>query len=227
MNTRRPPRKRLTISVLVDSDSWILPYAARLVQGWRRAGHRIRLCRTAYQIRRGELAFFLGCVRIVPPNVLRRSRHNLVVHESALPRGRGFAPVVWQVLQGTRRIPIVLFEAVKQADAGPIYLRDELVLEGHELMNEIRHLQGRMTATLCRHFVQQYPKVMGTPQTGRASWFRRRWPKDSRLHIEKTLHEQFSLLRTVDNERYPAYFDHAGHRYFVRIEKARRNGSSE
>ena len=34
-----------------------------------------------------------------------------------------------------------------------------------------------------------------------------------------TAHEE-ALVRTVDNERYPAFFELRGHRYVVRIEKA-------
>ncbi len=42
-------------------------------------------------------AFFLGCSKIAGPDVLNRNKYNLVVHESALPKGKGFAPVAWQI----------------------------------------------------------------------------------------------------------------------------------
>ena len=38
-------------------------------------------------------------------------------------------------------------------------------------------------------------------------------------HTQRTLAEQFNLLRTVDNTRYPAFFDLQGHRYRLHIEK--------
>lgn len=213
-------RTPLTISVVVDNESWIVPYAYRLVEGWRQDGHRVRLCRRYEDVAKGDLAFFLGCVTKAPAHILQRNRHNLAVHESDLPRGRGFAPLAWQVLAGHNRIPIVLFEAVDDGDAGPIYLRDLITLRGHELSNELRALQGRKTVALCRRFVRRSPRVTATPQVGAPSYYSRRRPQDSRLDVDRTLREQFPLLRIVDNERYPAYFDLAGYRYFLRIEKA-------
>jgi sialic acid synthase SpsE len=43
------------------------------------------------------------------------------------------------------------------------------------------------------------------------------------LDIDKTIQEQFNLLRIVDNEKYPAFFDFADHRYVLRIEKYQPN----
>jgi methionyl-tRNA formyltransferase len=140
-----------------------------------------------------------------------------VVHESDLPKGRGFAPVAWQVLEGQTVIPVVLFEAVSDIDAGPIYLRDEIRLSGFELNDEIRRLQGDATVAICVRFLEQYPNVVPQPQTGSATVYRRRTARDSELDPDKTLREQFDLLRTVDNERHPAYFELGGHRYLVRI----------
>jgi len=206
--------------LLGDSDSWILPYAQELGQGWRTDGHQVRLCRKYSEVVEGDLAFFLGCIRMAPSEVVQKNRHNLVVHESDLPQGKGFAPIAWQVLGGKNRIPVVLVEAEGEPNSGPIYLRSEIVLEGHELMDEIRHQQGLKTLALCRSFVQSYPNVQGTPQTGESSFYRNRTPQDSCLDPDRTIREQFPLLRIVDNSRYPAYFEFAGHRNFLRVEKS-------
>jgi methionyl-tRNA formyltransferase len=56
-------------------------------------------------------------------------------------------------------------------------------------------------------------------QSGESSFYPKRSPADSMIDINKTIIEQFNLLRIVDNERYPAYFDWLGKRYYLRIEK--------
>lgn len=206
-----------TVTVVVDNPSWILPYAEQLVQKARELGFTAVLARAYADVPRGEIAFYLGCVSLAPSDVLGRQQINLVVHESDLPSGRGFAPVAWQVLEGRTRIPVVLFEAVADADAGPVYLRDEIVLQGHELHDEIRRIQGAVTIRLCTAFLEQYPGLAPTPQRGAPTTFRRRTPRDSALDPDKSLREQFNLLRTVDNERYPAFFDLNGHRYVIKI----------
>ena len=39
-----------------------------------------------------------------------------------------------------------------------------------------------------------------TIQTGEESFYSRRWLSDSRLDVNKTIVEQFNLLRVVDNQ---------------------------
>ena len=43
---------------------------------------------------------------------------------------------------------------------------------------------------------------------------------DSRLDPDDTIAQQFNLLRVVDNERYPAFFELLGRRYILKIEAA-------
>ena len=207
------------VSVVVDNESWILGHAQDLVEALNRAGDRAALCRDHADIGEGAVAFFLGCVHIAGPRVLALNRRNLVVHASDLPRGRGFSPLTWQILEGRDRIPVCLFEAVAEADAGPVVYRDHLDFEGHELIGEMRAAQGEMTVALCLRFMDEAAPPAGAPQVGEPSAYPRRTPEDSRLDPDATIARQFGLLRVVDNARYPAYFDLKGQRYRITIEK--------
>jgi methionyl-tRNA formyltransferase len=206
------------ISVLVDNDSWILPYSRDLVEWANVQGDDARLCRNAGQLGEGGIAFLLGCTKLIPQSTLDRNRINLVVHESDLPLGRGFAPLTWQILEGEPIVPVRLFEAVSEADAGSVYGEAELSFEGTELCDELRHAQGRITVKLCQEYLAASAPPMGRPQMGQPTWCTRRGPEDSRLDPHKTLADQFELLRVVDNDRYPAFFDFRGRRYRIRIE---------
>lgn len=208
------------ISVLVDNDSWILPYAEQLVNNLTASGHSAQLVRNAENVAPGWINFMLGCTRIVSEQVLSRNTHNLVVHESNLPLGRGFAPMTWQILEGRNSIPVCLLEAGNDVDAGDIWLKEFIELNGTELCEEWRALQGKMTVSLCLKFVSQYSDLRAIKQTGQSSYYPRRRPADSKLDSDKTLREQFDQLRVADNLRYPAYFELNGHRYIVKIHKA-------
>ncbi|WP_341501706.1 formyltransferase family protein [Gallaecimonas sp. GXIMD4217] len=208
---------REPISLLVDNDSWILPHVQALQTALADLGYAASLCRHADQVRPGIACFMLGCVSLVPEEVLARNKHNLVVHESALPQGRGFAPMTWQILAGRNSIPICLLEATAEADAGPIWLRDSIELDGSELCDEWRRRQGEATVRLCLDFVQRYQSLQPQAQQGEASHYRRRGPADSELDPNLSLAEQFELLRVVDNERYPAFFHYRGRRYRLAI----------
>jgi len=208
-----------TVSVLVDNPSWILPHAQTLVDLLNQQGDQAILCRRHDEIKTDGVAFLLGCIHLTPPQVLARNHRNLVVHESALPKGKGFSPLTWQILEGRSEIPISLIEAVDAVDSGNLVLTDTLIFEGHELVSELRQAQGQATVALCRKFLDCDHPLAGTPQQGSDSLYPRRRPEDSRLDVDRSLLDQFNLLRVVDNDNYPAFFDHAGHRYLLKIEK--------
>ena len=204
--------------LLSGPKSWLSPWVQNLV---------VELgCRMKAQIRYrhedlsgGDVLFVLGYLRLLPKPARMKYRRCLVVHESALPRGRGWSPVAWQVLEGKSRIPVRMFEAVEELDAGPVCLEDEMVLQGHELLPEIRARQAEATLRLIRRFLGSDPWPAGTEQSGEPSYYARRTRKDDQLMPEWTLATCFEHMRVADNDLYPAWFVHKGHRYTLRIDK--------
>ncbi len=218
---------RLKIQILVDNPaSWILPFANELVERLKYC-HECNLIHEASEVEEGDVLFLLSCESIISGELLRLNRHNIVVHESGLPLGRGWSPLTWQILDGANEIPVTLFEAAPEVDAGPVYLRGVLTFEGHELCEELRNAQGNETIRLCEQFIEEYPPGEGRRQEGEPTYYSRRTAKDSRLDPKASIEDQFELLRVVDNKRYPAYCDIRGHRYVIRIEKVGRVGDGE
>ena len=185
------------------------------------ASHTVVWGHNVSQIKKGDIAFYLSCGQIVPGNILSRNRHNLVVHESALPQGKGWSPLTWQILEGKNEIPITVFEAVESVDSGKIYIQDIMHFNGTELIEELRQKQAEYTIEMCVSFVEDYPGITsrGKEQSGRSSYYKKRKPEDSKLDPDKTIREQFNFLRVVDNEQYPVYFANDGIRYLLKIEK--------
>lgn len=209
----------MNITLLVDNqDSWLIPFVKKIQHKLSRV-HNVNFATGIDQIQKGELAFFLACQTIVPLEVLKLNKHNLVVHESDLPKGRGWSPMTWQILEGKNEIAVSLFEAKERVDSGLIYLQDRMKLEGHELIGELRRKQGEMTIKLVIDFIDSYPNFIGRPQDGKSTYYPRRRPADSELAINKSIKDQFNLLRAVDNRRYPAFFRYLGHEYVVKIFK--------
>jgi methionyl-tRNA formyltransferase len=213
----KKPRK---VSVVVDNDSWVVPHTEELVRTLNDNGDEAVLCRAHDDVAEGAVAYYIGCTSITPPEVLARSHRNLVVHASDLPKGRGFSPLTWQILEGCNDIPVCLLEAAAEVDSGPIVYRDGLRFEGHELIDEMRNALGRKTVEMCLRFMDEETPPRGVSQEGEPTRYSRRHPEDSRLDPDRTIAEQFDLLRVVDNNRYPAYFDYRGRRYRVMVEKS-------
>jgi len=213
-------RKKYEIVLLTDRDGWILPYLERLVEDWHQEGHCVSLLHEVDPESVADFCFCLSFGKIVPGKILENYKKVLVVHESNLPEGRGWAPMAWQILEGRRQIPVTLLEAAKGVDSGRIYMQDLISLNGTELNSEWRGLQAESTVRLCKKWVDEYPAVLsqGREQEGVATFYKKRTPADSELDVERSIASQFDLLRVVDNDRYPAFFFHKGRGYKIKID---------
>jgi methionyl-tRNA formyltransferase len=216
MSSRESPKSRI-VSVVVDNDSWIIPLTEELVDRLNNSGHDAKLCRNHRDVREGYVAFYLSCVKITPKEVLRLNKYNPVVHPSDLPKGRGFSPLWWQVLEGKNQIPVCMFNAVPELDAGPIIYREEISLKGSELIEELREVFGKKTLDLCYKFMQEEEPIRMADQTGAQTYYPRRSSRSGQLDVSKSIADQFELLRISDNERWPAWFQYRGRKYILKV----------
>ena len=186
---------------------------------WGELGHRVRWAHQHEGQSAADFCFCLSYERLLPAATRALFQHTLVVHESDLPQGKGWSPLTWQILEGRERIAVTLFEATDGLDSGVIYAQRWLDFQGHELVDELRAAQATATLDLCRWFVDQYPASLAQarPQEGEETFYPRRRREDSRLDPDKTLAEQFNLLRVVDEERYPAFVEHCGELFKLSI----------
>jgi len=209
------------INILIDNPkSWIVPYAKIMVETLRHQGHKINFVYNQNKIKKGDCLFLLSCEKIISKKILSKNKHNLVVHESALPKGKGWSPLTWQILEGKNKIVISLFKANNKIDSGDIYLQKIMFFKGHELIDELRKRQGEKTIELVERYVNSYKQIVGRRQTGKETFYKKRTTEDSELDVNKTIAKQFNLLRVVDNERYPAFFKYKNKKYILKIYRA-------
>ncbi len=213
--------KPLNITIVSDKNSWINTHIAVLKKRVKNMGHLVDSIHSVMDLKQGDIAFFLGCGEIIPENLLMVNTHNLVVHGSALPLGKGWSPLTWQILEGKNRIMVTLFEAEKFIDSGDIYLQEEIHFTGYELVDDLRKKLGKCSIRLCKKFIENYPSIIASARTpeGAESYYRKRSPEDSRLDPDKTLREQFNLMRVADNTNYPLYFEINNYQFELTIKK--------
>jgi methionyl-tRNA formyltransferase len=204
----------MKVQILVDNNnSWIVPFVQKFVS----KNERIKLIYNHDHVEPGDVLFLVSCEKKFTK--LHLNQNNLVIHESDLPKGKGWSPLTWQVLEGKSKITVTLFEAGLAIDSGKIYEKIFIDLDGTELVDELRQKQADATFKLIFNFMFNFPNKIAVKQSGEATFYPKRTPKDSKLDISKTILEQFNLLRVVDNERYPAYFEYEGIKYILKIEK--------
>lgn len=208
----------MKVQILVDNiNSWVLPYAKDLVSHVKNITNDVSLIHSHEDIEKGDILVLLSCEQILKK--FDYNKHNLVVHASDLPKGRGWSPLTYAILEGKNDIPVTLFEAVEKVDAGKVYAKEFIHLEGHELIEEARVKLALKSNELILNFIADYPAVEGKEQEGEPTFYAKRKPSDSELDITKSIVEQINLFRVSDNERYPAYFFYKGFKYTLKIEK--------
>ncbi len=206
--------------VCTDSAHPVFTHLARWCEQ-RRGEHKVILASSLDKLAGGDLLFLISCSQIVRPELRRRFRHVLVVHASDLPQGRGWSPLVWQVLEGRAEIAVTLLEADEPVDSGKIWSKRWLRFEGHELFDEINQALFQAELELMDFAIAQCEVIQAQDQDSQqASWYPRRRPEDSRLDPQLPLASQFDVLRVADPARYPAYFELRGYRYEITIRKA-------
>lgn len=215
----------MRITILIDRPhSWFAIYGKRLEDVLSIQRHSVQSVYEIEEVDDGDCLFLLSCGKVVGPDILKLNTHNIIVHASKLPHGRGFAPLSWQILEGKRNICFTLFEAREEVDKGEIYLQEELYLKGYELIDEWQKKSAELIISMITSFIKMYkrdPNLKGRHQKGESSWYNRRKLQDSELDLSQSIANQFNLLRIVDNKTYPAFFLQGGKYYVVYVTKER------
>jgi methionyl-tRNA formyltransferase len=100
---------------------------------------------------------------------------------------------------------------VPELDAGPVYLKRELSLEG-STAEEIYIRVSELSASMIQTIISEEPDP--EPQMGDPTVFRRRRPDQSRVDSPISLQSLFDFIRMLDAEGYPsAFIEQDGYRF--------------
>lgn len=204
----------MKVAIITSPNQWFIPYAKELESKIPNA----KLYFSHKDLKESYgIVFILSYHQLIEQEFLDLHEYNLVIHASALPKGKGWSPLFWQVLEGKDSIVFTLFRADAKADNGAIYLQETLHLSGLELYEELRDKQAKMCQKLCLEFLEKFPTLSPKAQSGEESFYPKRTPKDSEIDITKSLESQFNLLRIVSNEEFPAFFIKEGKKFVLKI----------
>ncbi len=177
----------------------------------------IKISKNIKLSKRSDLIFLMNYTKKLNNKFLITNPNTFLVHESDLPKDKGFAPVANQVLKGKNIIKMSLIKVSNDVDGGDIYKKKTFKLMGNELSDEIRRKQAISKLKFIEEFLLEYPNVKFKKQTKGGNFNKRLRPKDSELKINYTLKKLFNKLRIVDNNNYPAFFKYKKKKYILKI----------
>jgi methionyl-tRNA formyltransferase len=186
-----------------------------------RQDHKIELVRAKSELTGGDILLLVSCGEIVTATDRAPYGVSLVLHASDLPKGRGWSPHIWELAEGASHITLSLLEAEDKVDSGKIWKKVNIPVPHTALWDEINHLLFTEEIQLMDFALASYGRIQPQEQPAEVAptYYRLRTPQDSRIDPDKTLSEQFDLIRVCDPVRFPAFFEHRGQRYAMKLEK--------
>lgn len=152
-----------------------------------------------------RFVFFLHWSWRVPDEVVD-SFECICFHMTDVPYGRGGSPLQNLILRGHHETKVSALRMTSDFDAGPVYLKETISLEGRA--EEIYVRAGETAAGMIGRIIRE--QITPKPQTGTPVIFRRRKPEQSNVAELRTLTEMYDYIRMLDAEEYPNAFLQAG-----------------
>lgn len=133
----------------------------------------------------------------------------VLFHMTDLPFGRGGSPLQNLIVRGISSTQISALRVVEEVDAGPIYLKRPLSLDGaaHEIFKRADAIIEEMIVEIIK------ADLRPIPQHGEVVTFERRKPEQSSLTGISDSRQVFDYIRMLDADGYPhAYLETASFR---------------
>jgi len=148
-----------------------------------------------------EYIFFLHWSWKVPEEII--TNYNCVCfHMTDVPYGRGGSPLQNLIVRGHKKTKLTALKMAKSFDAGPVYFKRPLSLEGRAQDIYIR--ATNLSAEMISGIIKK--KIIPKLQKGKVVIFKRRKPEESEIPECKTLEQIFDFIRMLDAEGYPRAF---------------------
>jgi len=153
--------------------------------------------------------FFLHWSWRVPVQIVKRCEC-VCFHMTDVPFGRGGSPLQNLIVRGHRETKLSALRMTEEFDAGPVYMKEPLSLEGGA--EEIYLRAGRVSAKMIERIVRE--EMTPVPQQGKTVDFKRRTPPESEIGQFASLEALYDFIRMLDAEGYPrAFLHHSGMRF--------------
>lgn len=204
--------------IICTLKSWNIEYARQLSHERSLIGDRVWIITNKADLRneilndiQPDYIFFPHWSYIISDDIYNNFEC-IVFHMTDLPYGRGGSPLQNLIVRGHKNTKISALRVEKELDAGPIYLKHDLSLDG-----SAEKIYKRASKIV---FTEMIPEILESktvpiPQQGEAVVFPRRKKEQSDLKDCSSLQEFYDYIRMLDAEGYPHAFIQFGN---IRIE---------
>ena len=181
----------MQIQCLISKKSWVTDKHKLIIQEKLR-----KFCKKIYFFdnhkklkKKYDVNFIFTYKEKIPNKSLLKSKYNIIVHGSSLPKGRGMSPISWQLLKDVNEIVFTLFNASENYDEGFYFIKKKIKFRGNELFNEIKDIQFNETIKLYLSFLKKIDNL-------------KELSKLMPLRVNKALKKNKEIMNTIIDKKY-------------------------
>jgi methionyl-tRNA formyltransferase len=153
-----------------------------------------------------SIIFFPHWSYIIPEEIYENFRC-IIFHMTDLPFGRGGSPLQNLIKRKIKQTKISAIQCVKELDAGPVFLKEDLDLSGSA--QEIYIRASRIIIEMIKKIIES--NIEPLEQTGDIVRFQRQKPHQSEMRCLENIEDVFDHIRMLDADGYPkAFIKHSG-----------------
>lgn len=156
-----------------------------------------------------DYIFVIGLSQLVGPEIIALANIGVVgFHPTPLPRMRGRAANVWQVLLGVHKTKCSLFYIDKGIDSGDILGQQEYIIEDTDYAEDVGRKIDAAAAILSRKVLRQIMDGTLAPQKQNeeeATYLLKRTPEDGLIDWDLPIKDIHRLIRAISRP-YPGAF---------------------
>ncbi|SEA44137.1 methionyl-tRNA formyltransferase [Alkalimonas amylolytica] len=196
-------------------------FSPQLPGNWHLISSRDELTEALLEKLQPAMIFFPHWSWKVPDSMLQ-SVPCVCFHMTDLPFGRGGSPLQNLILRGLCDTKLTALQMTSELDAGPIYAKTALSLEGSA--QQIFQRAAPLVYQLIEQIVTK--QLQPKPQQGEVVVFERRSPLQSELPQTADANQLYDFIRMLDADTYPRAFVRHGN-WTMELSSASLNANGE
>lgn len=170
-----------------------------------------------------DYIFAVGFSQLIGERIIKAAKHGVVgYHPTPLPKFRGRAAMVWQVLLGVRESACTMFFIDEGMDSGDIIAQEPYIIEDSDYAQDLEEKLYVCAKALAEKVIKKLetlPVEVTKQNEDEATYLLRRTPEDGLIDWREPIEKIHRLIRAVSHP-YPGAFSNYDGKHRIIIWRA-------
>ena len=168
-----------------------------------------------------DLIFSVGWRRILPKSIFQIPKFGILnLHDSLIPKYRGFAPINWAVINGETESGLTIHYIDEGIDTGDILMQKKVQIDVHDtafdVYQKLLDISGQMLHDIIIQIENNDLNPISQNTLPKGFFCSRRFPKDGKIDWTMDRKDIFNLIRGLSDPYPNSFFFYKEKKYFIK-----------